>query len=75
VNETTRLTDHDRRVIAQAAELAARFDIAAVRKSSGTTDTIIALAETLGTARHHIRDLLAIIARLDGHAGPDASSV
>jgi hypothetical protein len=58
------LTDHDRRIIAQARELAGANDLEAIR--SATADPKISTyAEAFGVARVRLGDLLAIIERLD----------
>ena len=55
------MTPEQLEIIGRARVLADHFDIDQTRKSTGTTDTIVALAETLAEARHLLRELLAII--------------
>jgi hypothetical protein len=75
MNEATRLTDADRRAINRAGEVAAVAGLDAVRERTGEADIAAAYAGAFGLAQWVIGDLLAIIDRLDGHAGADASSV
>ena len=66
----SRLTGYDRQTIAQARVLAApELDAAAVRELTGDQDNAMAFAVAFGRAQFHLRDLLAIIARLTGEAG------
>jgi hypothetical protein len=69
VNETTRLTDADRRMIAKAAEVAALKDPAAMRERYGDANHVMARAAAFGEAQFLLLELDAIIARLDGHGG------
>ena len=67
---TTRLTDVDRRIIAQSRELAALGGLDAIRKHAGQDDTAAALASVFGAAQFLLGDLAAIVERL-GDTGPD----
>jgi hypothetical protein len=72
-----RLSDHDKRIIGQARQLAGMSGPAAVRACYGTTavsyrDTAHAYAGALSQAAGATGELLAIIGRPAG-AGPEAS--
>ena len=62
MNETTRLTDADRRIIAQAQAITAR-------RIAGHE----ALSVAFGEAQYVLAELAAIVARLDGRAGKESS--
>ena len=64
---TDRLTEYDRRTIAEASKLAGLSGPDAVREYTGDPDPLMAYAVAFGRAQHHLRDLLAIIDRDDGH--------
>jgi prevent-host-death family protein len=63
----TRLTDHDRRLVARALELAGTPPDGN-RAFTGNDDHDHAAFEALGHAKHLLGELAAIITRLDGHA-------
>lgn len=65
-----RLTDHDRRLVAAARELAGLRTTAAVTGRFGGwgDSTAAAYAEAFGTARWHLDELAAIIDRLGGES-------
>ncbi len=58
---TARLTDHDRRLITRARELAGLPDMEAIRVQTGKDDSTSALAHALGQAQV-LLDLLASLA-------------
>ena len=60
------LTDVDRRIIANASELAALGAIDAIRKHAGQDDTAAALASVFGGAQFLLAELVAIVTRLSG---------
>lgn len=62
------LTDHDRRVIEQAGDLARYHTTAALRERfPGWGDSTAAVyAEAFGVARYHLAELIAIVERLGG---------
>lgn len=62
---TPRLTDHDRRIIADARLLASlRAGTSDVLEHTGETGITLALANALGQAQHVLRELAAIAERL-----------
>jgi hypothetical protein len=62
----SRLTDHDRDIIAQARELAALPSIDAIRERTGEHSLLLAYAFALGEAQERLAELAAIAERLDG---------
>jgi hypothetical protein len=60
------ITDADRRIAAQARELAAINRVDALRDRYGTSNTEAALTDQWGESSHLLAELAAIIARLDG---------
>ena len=62
------LTDHDRRIIDHARQLAETRDLETTRKAAGSPaglDVNLVYAEAFGVARVRLGDLIAIIERLD----------
>lgn len=67
--DATRLTDHDRRTIAQARELAALRHVSAVKKHTAETDILLAYVNALGEAQYLLGELAAALERLSGDDG------
>lgn len=66
----TRLSATDRRLIAQARELAGVWTTDSMRPLVGSAPEVsddLVRVEALGVAKHLLGELAAIIARLDGH--------
>ena len=63
--KTTRLTDADRLIIAQASLLRGVAGPAAMRRHAGETDTAMAYVTGFGEAQFLLPELVAIIERLD----------
>jgi len=65
---TDRLTDHDRRIIARARQLAESSGLEGVRSAAGDRE-IDTYAEAFGVAQYLLAELAAIIDRLGGGNG------
>ncbi len=71
--DAARLTDLDRKIIAQARDLLALPDSDAIRRHSGhENNTLAAFVSAFGETQEVIADLLAVIAGLDGEQVTEA---
>ena len=61
---TSRLTSHDRHIIAQARELHALVGIGGIRERARTDDTLFAFTQFAGEAKFVLGELAAIAERL-----------
>jgi len=68
----TRLTDSDRRIMAQARELIMLCGMAGIREHTGSSDSTVALTAVIGEAKYLLASLTAIVTRMD-EAGEDGS--
>jgi hypothetical protein len=68
MTETTRLTDADRRLAAQARELTEVLHggVDAWRRHTGKTDLLGVMTDMLGDAMVRLEGMVALVARLDG---------
>jgi hypothetical protein len=69
----TRLTDADRRILAKARELTAVNTMDRLREHTGASDTEVALTAGWGESAYLLRELAAIIGRLDDGGALEAA--
>ncbi len=61
----TRLTDHDREILAKARALSMLPGMASIREHTGEADNTDALVAVVGEAKWLLADLVACVTRLD----------